>query len=317
MASEIRVLEDQLYAADYENRVLRDKLERERLRQSDPTPDESTSPPTRRSTRPSTEPTPAAELTPAPRQSADEIDSMEEMLDELELDLPEVTPGVETEQPLTDPDFDPGPDPANTETEAPPGVEILPAPGGPEPPGKNDTDPEEIIPGEILPPPVSPEETIPPGQIQLPDSVQAGNGVPSGLRIHPSLSGGHRVEGETDGVMLVVNVVDPHGTAVDVSNFDIDGELSIVVLDPEREPDQARIGRWNFAGPQVAALVRTHPISGLHIPLKWQDEIPQGEEVIVHVRLRGEEDEMRCQRKISVQREPAVAEWSPRGESIR
>ena len=49
MASEIRVLEDQLYEADYQNRILRDKLEQERAIKSQPyfhdEPYQGTSPP--------------------------------------------------------------------------------------------------------------------------------------------------------------------------------------------------------------------------------------------------------------------------------
>ncbi len=313
MASEIRVLEDQLYAADYENRVLRDKLERERQRKTSGRA-ESSDRPDSGEREPSLVPRPAPpvepELVPAPldpiqRGRPPAIESLPEM-DELE--LPDVNPGVPT--PMIEP-------PASLD--APPDVETLPAPGGPEPPGKEDIDPSGVIPGEVLPPPASPENEKPPGQIKLPDAVQAGNGVPSGLRVHRSLSGGYRFENEeVDGLMVVVNVVDPLGQTVDVVDFDIDGELSIVVLDPEREPDEARLGRWDFKGPQIGSLIRSEPISGLHVPLRWKDgKQPSGKQVIVHVRLRGEEDEMRCEQTISVEGKSAVAQWSPRGESFQ
>ncbi len=346
MASEIRVLEDQLYAADYENRVLHDKLERQQQRDSrDRSSGSGSGEPLQRSSSDRTESTvpgesgidllpnaigslpDAAELE-LPQVSPGEATSpsdlppfMPEGVEAGNLDLPAVIPGEPT--PLTDPEpgLDKADQPANLlspeKKSAPPSSELLPAPGGPEPPGKNDTDPAGVIPGEVLPPPENPELDRPPGQIELPDSVQSSNGIPTGLRIHPSLSGGHHIEEENDGVMIVVNVIDKLGKTIDVSNFDIDGDLSIVVLDPKREPHEAKLGRWDFKGSEIATFARNQPVSGLHVPLRWKSEKPLGEEVIVHVRLRGEEDEMRCEHQISIKQPSAMARWMPRGAAIK
>ncbi|MGB0598492.1 MAG: hypothetical protein ACPGLY_17530 [Rubripirellula sp.] len=352
MASEIRVLEDQLYAADYENRVLHDKLERQRQRDSRDQASESGSrEPSQRSN-----PSPNRAKPTVPGEPSIKIlpNAIGSLPDEAELELPEVSPGEATSPsdlapiidpgqeagnrtrgqnlpevppseptPLTDPDlgFDPTGQPEKQlSPEKKPGqpdTDLLPAPGGPEPPGKNDTDPAGVIPGEVLPPPENPELDRPPGQIELPDSVQSTNEIPTGLRIHPSLSGGHHIEEENDGVMIVVNVIDQLGKTIDVLNFDIDGDLSIVVLDPKREPHQAKLGRWDFKGSEISAFVRNQPISGLHVPLQWKSEKPLGEEVIVHVRLRGEEDEMRCEHQISIKKPSVMARWLPRGAEIK
>ena len=82
--------------------------------------------------------------------------------------------------------------------------ELLPAPGGPQPPGKRDTEVPPELPGEILPPSMldgEPEEK-PPGQILLPDSVQNGHGVPDQLRLHPSLSGGSVTDGKIENMLV-------------------------------------------------------------------------------------------------------------------
>jgi hypothetical protein len=197
-------------------------------------------------------------------------------------------------------------------------AELLPPPGGPQPPSKNDIQVPPILPGEVLPPPASEgDQSKPPGQVELPDSVQAIEGVPDQLRIHPALSGGHRVDGSLEGMMVVINVVDRLGKTIDLKSFDVDAELSIVILDPLLDPSEARLGRWDFSSRQVSSLVRGEPISGLHVPIEWQESEPTGEEVIVHVRLRSEADEMRCELRLKVEKQSAVAEWTPRGESIR
>ncbi|MEM8672150.1 MAG: hypothetical protein AAGG48_31835 [Planctomycetota bacterium] len=335
MASEIRVLEDQLYAADYENRVLHDKLERLRSQASDEEPRRRRSSPSTRTEREPIRPRPSTDAglgspsdsEPDDQDPLDAPSTVDDLLDDPELQLPDVSPGIPA--PLTDPlmDLDPqGENEQRTENEQGTGTEqgtgdgstgmsLPPAPGGPEPPGRSDTESEGIIPGKILPPPANPEDDKPAGQIELPDSAQAGVGVPTGLRIHRTLSGGHRLDEETDGLMIVVNVVDQVGKTVDVMDFDIEGKLSIVVLDPQREPHEARIGRWDFEGAEVTNLVRSEPISGLHVALPYQDDRPLGKEVIVHVRLRGEEDEMRCEQRISAEQTPAVAKWTPRVSS--
>ena len=337
MAGEIRVLEDQLYAADYENRILHDKLERQRQRESQDEPTTSSS------RDPSQRSVPNSGSADSRLPAEPRIDTLPNAIgslpDPAELELPEVSPGEATSpsDPALDiegvdlslPDVAPGePTPLTDPTlgldetdqqekKNQPDAELLPAPGGPEPPGKNDTDPAGVIPGEVLPPPENPGQDKPPGQIELPDSVQSSNGIPTGLRIHPSLSGGHHIEEENDGVMVVVNVIDQLGKTIDVLDFEIDGDLSIVVLDPEREPHEAKLGRWDFKGSEITALARNQPISGLHVPLQWQSKKPNGDEVIVHVRLRGEEDEMRCEHRISIKQPSAMARWMPRGAAIK
>ncbi len=197
--------------------------------------------------------------------------------------------------------------------------QLLPAPGGPEPPSKRDTEVPPVLPGEVLPPSIlDGQEDKPPGQILLPDSVQDGAGVPDQLRLHPSLSGGHRVDGKVENMVIVVNVLDERGRPLDLTEFDVEADLSVVLYEADQnESDAAKIGRWDFSAEQVQSLIKSDPISGLHIPISWHNRQPEGDEIVVHVRLRAEEDEMRCEGRLQVERANAVAEWTPRGELLK
>ncbi|MAI72322.1 MAG: hypothetical protein CMM01_15615 [Rhodopirellula sp.] len=199
------------------------------------------------------------------------------------------------------------------------GTRLLdPAPGGPEPPGKRDTELPPVLPGEQLPPQLgSPSENIPPGKIQLPDSVKSNERVPDSLKIHPTLSGANRIDEKIQDMLLVVNVVNDLGKTISLDKFLIDGEMSIVVLDPQRESSMSRLGRWNFNREQVHRFVKDSPVSGFHIPLEWTMDEPLGSEVIVHVRLRAEDDEMRCEARLNLDKQRGVAGWLPRAESFR
>lgn len=387
MIREVRILEDQLYEADYKNRVLSEKLKQARIQASE-VPIHSAKP-ARRPVIPRQQQrreTPALELTPdrnADKQGGfpdeeqeiglsdllpptfDEGDPVEP--DAIDLNqLPNKSaptdPSSRAPVPLTDPpptvpakelpnsasrsmepknpedpttqDSNDQPPPAFTLPPAAggtPSVEkdssktpkggpqlLDPAPGGPVPPGKEDTELPPVLPGEQLPPQFgSPQDNKPPGQIELPDSVKSNDRVPDSLKIHPTLSGANRIGEKIQDILLVVNVVNDLGKTIDLNDFLIDGELSVVVLDPKREPSLARLGRWNFDHEQVLGFVKNSPVSGFHIPLDWTMDEPLGSEVIVHVRLRAEDDEMRCEAKLNVDKQRGVAGWLPRAESFR
>ena len=195
---------------------------------------------------------------------------------------------------------------------------MLPAPGGPEPPGAADTEIPKIEAGDVIPPPAKDDgEEMPPGQITLPDSVQASAGEPVKIRLHAGLSTGYRLENGVEGMNLVVNVLDKVGKTVNLEDFDIEAELSVVILDPKREGDDARLGRWDLQKRELPTLIQSEPISGFHIPITWKDRKPLGDEIIAHVRIRSEEDEMRCDGTLHIEKAKAVAGWSPRAEKKR
>ncbi|WP_146401746.1 hypothetical protein [Planctomycetes bacterium CA13] len=331
MANEIRVLEDQLYDADYQNKVLQEQLTRAKERSTPaPTPVAPYGPPVL-DLYPN-EPT----LAP-PSSSIDMEDGFDDILIDpgTAFDPAVAVPTDRLDNPFQDEDAEAPPpgkesqprsrDESPAELESPNDSLPLPPPiGGPEPPGKLDTEFSPIEPGELLPPPDPDSEELPapPGQIKLPDAVKATQPnltVPETLKLHLGLSGGHHSDAVTagekaDGLYLVIHALDRRGVMVDLDRFEVDAELTIVVLDPERDPADAKIGRWEFDPDQTANLVRSKPISGLHVPITWQDKLPKGDAVIVHVRLRSEADEMRCEGKLNVDESSAIAKWLPRAD---
>ncbi|MGI9474075.1 MAG: hypothetical protein ACR2NZ_21220 [Rubripirellula sp.] len=350
LVSEVRVLEDQLYEADYHNRVLRDKLKRARIEASE-VQVHAASPAKGKSddARPPIQPSPDRRTDEAgPRSGGAESPS--ESTDDFNLD-DLIPPSFDEGDPVDPKAFneledvgeegaldDEGSKSSSEPSDAPPSFDppalpgdaselpgktsepLQPAPGGPVPPSKDDTEIPPILPGEQIPPADATdgmEDVKPPGQILLPDSVNATDRIPDTLRIHQALSGGHRVEGRVEEMTIVVNVVNNLGKTINLNDFQVAAELSVVILDPKREPSEARIGRWNYDREQVKELVRSQPISGFHIPIDWQEFQPKGDEVIVHVRLRADEDEMRCEGMVRVEKQPAIAEWTPRGEALR
>jgi hypothetical protein len=331
MASEIRVLEDQLYDADYHNRVLADELERCRVRadtghrqsapnqsapnQSAPNqsaPNQSALPPKSSAIESIPEPIPDSapnriepeQVNPAPIERGRIDDGLQ--FDEDELELPPMESGevVEPERlEIPQPEMEFGPEP-------------LPAPGLPQPPSEQDTTIPPIEPGEVLPPPANGGDpgSDRPGRIVLPDSVSASSVMPQSIKVHPGLSSGITDDGQTQQMTIMVNVIDSQGRTVDLDKFEIDAELSLVLIDPARPATEAKLGRWDFTGPQLLELVTRAPISGLQIPVKWQGDRPQGSEVVVHARLRGDEDELRCEAALEVEKKSSIAEWTPRAD---
>ncbi len=318
MASEIRVLEDQLYDADYQNRVLHDKVTRletqsQRVKTDIPSP---------RSANPDGDRSPQSNQDD-PLIDLQELDNLGEMEEMEEFAVPLIDEGVPDEEMP----------PPNTHRESDPaardgkrsgsggrssGTELLPPPGGPEPPGKDDLKLPEIDQGELLPPASgNAPETHRAGRVMLPESLQAKTKpVPHNLQIHKGLSGGHQFDGDNQvgGMYLVINAIDRRGRPVDLDRFEVEAELTIVALDPTRKPSEARIGRWEFTAAEVKELIRSEPTSGLHVALRWQEGEPNSDDVIVHVRLRAEEEEMRCEGRMKIGTSVATAKWSPRGQ---
>lgn len=384
MASEIRVLEDQLYDADYQNRVLQDKLQRYRQQVNAtriPTPGSVELP-----VRPYVEsPIP----TDAPIPTEDPVGPESVEIDSTDLDSMNIDDGVtagdmdelrdgnlepkrDEEPEVFDPDsFDPdmfdagqpmdpeelsAPKPAAPKTPAPtsparpmpklgdpqplqdpnsaapgfglpdgdvptrptlprkPQFESLPPPAGIAPPGPRDLDFDPVIPGDIAPPTRNGGDGKPPGQILLPDSALTPDAVPESLRIHPGLTVGVHEDKTLAGATLVVNALDRRGRDVNLNDFEVAAELAVVVLDPELDAADAKIGRWDFSRKEVQAMIAKNKNGGLQIPVRWDDKKPSSDKVIVHVRLRGDDQEMRTEATLDLQPKTAASTWSPRGQ---
>lgn len=368
LSSEVRVLEDQLYEADYENRVLRDELDACRRRTDCAVDDVVVSVP-----EPPMIDATQSYRSQAPIQSPPLEDNFDLGDDMSETFLPPTTdseqdfqtdgsssgndpangggsdsdpepmpfefdPGVPFE-PLVDPADDPMVDsdlvpkqvapkrnapqqtgPKKLPEPSPRSPSVLPpAPTRPEPPGLQDLLPDPIIDGDILPPPRgSGSEELPPGRIEVPDfgGGPFQTGPPVAIRVHPS--GGGAVEQGEEVFWVTLEAIDKSGRVVDLNRFDIDANLSLVVTDPASElPDSAEpvvLGRWDFNPVQTASMVGDQPVPGIHIPVRWDDRRPVGDEVTVHARLRGAEEVLRCEGALPTVREAKLAsQWLPRG----
>lgn len=285
LASELRVLEDQLYEADYQNQVLRQKLQRDRQRGGDQRAvDESRR---RESSAPSSGQAGRSgnnsrnNSLGRSNTDADPNDS------DLEIDLgePALPPGdlppVQVAPPRMQ-DF------------APPPIEL----GEPLPPGGEVDKPEELPAGQI-PTPESARLLLPPEARQ-----------PVSMKIHPGLSGGHHQDSdqELDGLMIVLTLADPLGEACTT-----DFPISIVVLDPTQEGEAARLGRWNFTSEQVTAACRDLPLKSLQFPLLWQEARPAGDEVAVFVRVMTPGNKPLETDMMLRFRDGTTADWRPAG----
>ncbi|NND98936.1 MAG: hypothetical protein HKN47_16590, partial [Pirellulaceae bacterium] len=316
MANEIRVLEDQLYDADYQNRVLRDELKRTKEACKPASSSDQVRTPSYRKSVDSYGPSDTAN---PPMQTGDTVlDSEYDAVPYEPVPTPsEIAPATPADSnPPTagnQPNADVGEDyelPAPALLSPTPNnngrPEMLP-PSEPEPPGPETFRAPKIEPGELLPPPLPGSESNDvPGKVDLPNELDRLNfspptlpplATPDHIRLHTSLSGGHQFDqdDQIDGLYVVVNVVDQAGKALNLHNFDIDAKMTIVALDPKLDPSISRIGRWEFSPEEVRTFIRSVPIEGLHVPIKWQDNEPISDEVIVHVRLEAQDEEMRCE----------------------
>ena len=120
-------------------------------------------------------------------------------------------------------------------------------------------------------------------------------------------------DSEVDGLYLVVTVEDESGRTLSLDDFEVDADLSVVVLDPNDDSEDARIGRWDFKPAQVREMVRKSPIDGIHIQIPWQDRVPESEDVIVHIKMAAAEEEMRWQGRVRLEQSAAISHWLPRG----
>ncbi len=381
MANEIRVLEDQLYDADYQNRVLRDRLNQhsgsDQGVSSAPgltphVPSEIQQPIVDGALgQPTIDPHPMVIQSPmgTPIETIDGYDVLD--LDQVPMgdpfvdDRPSEIPAPEPDPTNSVPNSnspDNLPAPLNdlpAPLKDPPAFEQIPSGTGmplPAPPTDEQIDNQPIIRGDVVPPNV--DGTDPPGKVPipsdsrtlkydaiptpppaLPTTLPAFTGppeteqiaVPDHLKLHAGLSGGHQfdTDREIDGLYLVINVVDENGRHLSLNDFDVDAELSVVVLEADDSDDgdlvdseppasetsenDDQVGRWDFSPDQVRKMVRTTPVDGIHIPIQWKDRMPESKEVIVHIRMAAAEEEMRCQGRLRLEESVASSNWLPRG----
>jgi len=330
MAGEIRVLEDQLYEADYQNQILRDELMRAQIKASQViVPDARP----RRSLfgRSLDESGRLQDSRNRPSQSpSDKSLSDESPL----LDPPEIsTPSTPT---LPAPALPARPQPNNRLPS-----ELLVPPQEATPPGADDLMTPDVDLGVPVPPP-SPDAAPDalPGQIKLPDSARIlGAGPPSepvAIRINRGLSGGHKSDDapQEEGVLLVIEAIDEKGSVVRLDQFEIDANLSIVLVDPNRSGEEAQLGKWEFTPAEVRGMIRSTPSvngtfagktassnssagwSALQVVIPWADVKPTTTTVMAQVRLGNDDVVMQAQGEVPTN-QPSMAQWTPRAAVTR
>ena len=167
--------------------------------------------------------------------------------------------------------------------------------------------------GNPLPPRGEDTTQLPPGQIPTPagtrDLFPPPPSIPVAAKIHMGLTGIHHTDSdnEVDGLYLVLSPVDETGQHVTA-----DTPLSIVVLDPAREGDAARLGRWDFEPGEVRVSYREAPTPSFQLPILWQDKRPAGDEVAVFIRFTLE-DGTQLQSDVMIPlTQPRVVDWRSR-----
>ncbi len=373
MLNEIRVLEDQLYEADYENRVLADKLERAQDRDASTTKSK-----TRLGTRLREKledaagddedimDRPASDVLDiddvgtksSPSESPNAFGSGVDDFDVGDINMGTVDDASDREQVPLFGDYNEyvPPAPPSEKNRTGSGVKpmgeadgddpgfLLPVPGGPEPPTMDDTKIDPIIPGDVAPPSsdgVSPD--APPGQIKLkglglklgePEAVEIPEPdapLPTKLQLNPGFSGRHRfpkpppivkdalvpvaenMTNNREGMMLVVNVLDQHDRMMELSGFDVDANMTVEAFDAKKT-DQL-LDTWKFDTREVRMMVRSNPVSGFHIPVRWSTPAAPTDNVTVKIRLEAGSDVMTCEGTLNVSKELSASRWTPRGDS--
>lgn len=292
MAGEIRVLEDQLYAADYENKVLREKLRRDTDTDGD------------RDVRPK----PADAATDRDVELPSGLGRDAPPADTRLLPPPTGTPRADDDESMDDRRINvPGNNKRDDDRDS-----------GLVPPDESDLEMPEIETGSPAPPLSSTgEPELPPNRIPKTDAqAQLEESLlpppePVGLAIHPGLSGSHKFDDEesSTGVYLVIHFVDEDGKPIDMSDTEIDAELSIIILDPTPDIEDPRLGRWDFTAEEIKPFRRDAPTDSIHVALPWVDNQPSGDEVTAFVRLSNGDQQLEGEANVLLQRPESIAGW--------
>jgi hypothetical protein len=140
------------------------------------------------------------------------------------------------------------------------------------------------------PPPPAKKPNVSPG----PANSNAGGTEPASLTTEPPgpierlainrlMTGGHSFSGKPgdDGLLVVFAARDSSGRPLSAA-----GDVSIVAIDPQLSGPAARVARWDFAAPEVAAHYRQGPlVNAFHFELLWPDRSPEHGELKLFVRL--------------------------------
>jgi hypothetical protein len=195
----------------------------------------------------------------------------------------------------------------------------MPAPGSRSRLQRPETDPADTPPSIELPSRNgAAEETLPlPARPQTPTAPEPISAKPEDktithLFVNPLQTGGFDLDSQPgdDGLRVIIEPRNAGGEFVPEA-----GAVSIVVLDPTREGDAARIARWDFdtsAARQM--LAASSPGRGLKVEVPWPNATPVANRLKLFVRYETADG-----RKLQADREifvtppgEAIGRWTPR-----
>lgn len=182
----------------------------------------------------------------------------------------------------------------------------LPAELQPEELQPEEPQPEEPMPViDTLPAPVSPHKPLP-ELLPAPDDKKV-----SALFIDPQHTRGldlDRLSGD-DGVRVVIEPRNRAGQFVPAA-----GKVSVVLLDPARQGEAARLGRWEFDADVVNYQLRLSGTRNIPLELPWTGAKPQSSRLTMFVRWEtAEGNQVEASREVNVLLPGQVSSrWTPR-----
>lgn len=323
---ELRRYEGIIYDLEYDNDILTQENERLKQRLTDPNArrraDVDTVPDLR---PPRLSSPPATRSDSAPRSVPDDIDLSPPVIEaDPTPDLPPALSPSTTKKPaapavlpeLDSPDQEPMPEaepapemesPEEAPEEGP--TSILVPPKRPVNGNPGIVPPKLQQPSEALPAPILPAPSNQPSAPELlpePEDKKV-----SALYIDPHHTRGLDLDRQSgdDGLRVVIEPRNSAGQFVPTT-----GKVSVVVLDPSRPGEAARLGRWEFDADVIRYQLRLSGKRNIPLELPWTGPRPQSSKVTMFVRLETESGEqVEASRDVNVLLPGQISSrWTPR-----
>ena len=97
--------------------------------------------------------------------------------------------------------------------------------------------------------------------------VVAENSAVAQITLHPSLTGGIGTNGHAGDEGLLSGGRTPRDFAGNIIN--VPGKISVALLDPALNGEQARLARWDFSAAASQTMMRAGSQPGIHLRLPW------------------------------------------------
>jgi hypothetical protein len=197
-------------------------------------------------------------------------------------------------------------EPSETLDLGPPSIEIPEIPSTPAAPGSAPKTPAT----ESLPLPSRPTNASP----NVPELLPIKPADPQVTHIHlnPLMTGGADFDGQPGDEGLSV-VIEPRNAADEF--VPAAGAVSIVVLDPEKQGDAARVARWDYTLPATEQKLATATAArGIQLEMPWPASPPANNRLKLYVRYEGPDGrQLQSERDLYITPPGQVAQrWTPR-----